>query len=118
MRAEKGVRYFWSETEPLPRPLQAKEVRFKIRKGVLYHFEKIEFNGLTALKEKKALGYFVETSGIVPLKQNRVYSPERLKRGVANLEEVLNRMGYQDAKVTVGKIEQDDKTGGVSVRWM
>jgi outer membrane protein insertion porin family len=113
---KKGVRYFWSETEPLPRPLQAREVRFKIRKGVLFHFEKIEFTGLTALKEKKALGYFIETSGLVPLKQNRVYSPERLKRGVANLEEVLNRTGFQDAKVTVGKIEQDPKTGKVSVR--
>ena len=113
---KKGVRYFWNETEPLPRPMQAREVRFKIRKGVLFHFEKIEFTGLTALKEKKALGYFIETSGLVPLKQNRVYSPERLKRGVANLEEVLNRMGYQDAKVTVGKIEEDTKKGAVSVR--
>ena len=113
---KKGVRYFWSETEPLPRPLQAREVRFKIRKGVLFHFEKIEFTGLTALKEKKALGYFIETSGLVPLKQNRVYSPQRLKRGVANLAEVLNRMGFQEAKVTVGKIEQDEKTGRVSVR--
>jgi outer membrane protein assembly complex protein YaeT len=112
----KGQRYFWNETEPLPRPLQAREVRFKIRKGVLYHFDKIEFNGLTAIKQKKALSYFIETSGLVPLKQNRVYSPERLKRGVANLEQVLNRMGYEHATVTVGKIEQDDKTGGVTVR--
>ena len=113
---KKGTRYFWNETEPLPRPLQASEVRFKIRKGVLFHFEKIEFTGLTALKEKKALSYFIETSGLLPLKQNRVYSPERLKRGVANLEEVLNRMGFQDAKVTVGKIEQEEKSGSVIVR--
>ena len=113
---KKGVRYFWNETEPLPRPLHAREVRFKIRKGILFHFEKLEFTGLEAIKEKKALGYFIETSGIMPLKQNRVYSPERLKRGVANLEEVLNRMGYQDAKVTIGKIQQDDKTGSVLAR--
>ena len=113
---KKGVRYFWNETEPLPRPLQAKEVIFKIRPGVLFHYEKLEFNGLAALTEKKARSYFIETSGAVPLKQNRVYSPERLQRSVANLEQVLNRMGYEDAKVTVGKIEQDDKTGSVSVR--
>ncbi len=113
---KKGVRYFWNETEPLPRPLQAKEVIFKIRPGVLFHYEKLEFHGLEALTEKKARSYFIETSGAVPLKQNRVYSPERLQRSVGNLEQVLNRMGYEDAKVTVGKIEQDDKTGSVSVR--
>jgi outer membrane protein insertion porin family len=112
----KHVRYFWNETEPLPRPLRATEVRFKIRKGVLFHFDKLEFNGLTALTEKKARSYFIETSGLVPLKQNRIYAPEHLKNSVANLEQVLSRMGYQDAKVTIGKIEQDDRTGNVSVR--
>jgi len=115
-KSKKGVRYFWNETEPLPRPLRGKEVRFKIRKGVLFHLDKLEFTGLTALTEKKTRSYFIETSGAVPLKQNRVYSPERLQRSVANVEQVLNRMGYEDAKVTVGKIEQDDKTGSVSVR--
>jgi len=113
---KKGQRFFWNETEPLPRPLNARRVRFNIRKGVLFHYEKLEFTGLAALTEKKARGYFIETSGIMPLKQNRVYSPARLQRSVANLEQVLNRMGYQDAKVTVGKIEQDDKTGSVNVR--
>ena len=113
---KKGQRFFWNETEPLPRPLNARRVRFNIRKGVLFHYQKLEFTGLAALTEKKARGYFIETSGIMPLKQNRVYSPARLQRSVANLEQVLNRMGYQDAKVTVGKIEQDDKTGSVNVR--
>lgn len=108
--------YTWSETEPLPRPLRAVHVRFRIKKGVLYHYDKIEFNGLTALPEKKALGYFIETSGLVPLKQNRVYSPGRLKNSVANLGQVLSRMGFQDARVTVGKFEQDDQTGNITVR--
>jgi outer membrane protein insertion porin family len=112
----KRQRFVWSETEPLPRPLRATEVRFRIKKGVLFHFDKLEFKGLAALTEKKARTYFIQTGGLVPLKQNRVYSPEHLKSSVANLEEVLNRMGYQDAKVTVGRIEQDDTTGNVSVR--
>jgi outer membrane protein insertion porin family len=115
---EKGTRsrYIWSETEPLPRPLRATEVRFRIKKGVLFHFQKLEFKGLTALTEKKARGYFIQTGGLVPLKQNRVYSPEHLKNGVANLSQVLSRMGFEDAKVSVGRIEQDDETGDVSVR--
>src|ERR1700748_1182315 len=31
------TRYVWNETEPLPRPLRAVEVRFRIKKGLLYH---------------------------------------------------------------------------------
>jgi outer membrane protein assembly complex protein YaeT len=111
-----GARYVWNDTEPLPRPLRARQVSFRIKKNVLYHYDQLKFNGLTALPEKKARRYFIETSGLVPLKQNRVYSPDRLKRSVANLNEVLNRMGYQDAKVAVGKFEQDDTNGNVNVR--
>jgi len=111
-----SARYFWNETEPLPRPLRAREVRFRIRRGVLFHFDRLGFMGLTAMKEKKARSYFIETGGLVPLKQNRVYSPEHLKNSVANLEQVLNRMGFEDARVTVGEIKQDDRTGNVAVR--
>jgi outer membrane protein assembly complex protein YaeT len=110
------ARYIWNEAEPLPRPLRATEVRFRIKRGVLYHYDELDFNGLTALPEKKARSYFIETSGLVPLKQNRVYSPDRLKNSVANLGEVLNRMGFQDARVTVGKFGQDDHSGNVNVR--
>src|SRR5579864_6191646 len=73
-----GAQYVWNETEPLPRPLRAKQVEFRIRKGVLYHYYKLEFNGLNALTPRKARSFFIETGGIVPLKQNRVYSPARL----------------------------------------
>jgi outer membrane protein assembly complex protein YaeT len=108
--------YVWNETEPLPRPLKAREVEFQIHRGVLYHYDKLEFYGLTALPEKKARGYFIETSGLVPLKQNRVYSPDRLKRSVINLGEVLDRMGFRDQDVSVARLDQDDETGKVSVQ--
>jgi outer membrane protein insertion porin family len=110
------ARFLWNQNEPLPRPLRAREVRFRIKKGVLYHYDKLEFRGLTALTEKKARTYFIETGGVVPLKRNRVYSPNRLKNSVANLEQVLSRMGFQDARVTVGKFNQDERTGNVDVR--
>lgn len=110
------AQYVWNENEPLPRPLRARRVVFRIQKGVLYHYENLEFTGLTAIPKKKALGYFIETSGLVPLKQNRFFSPQHLKTSVANLSQVLDRMGFEEAKVTVGKLEQDDRTGNVNVR--
>ena len=45
--------YTWTETEPLPRPLRVTEVRFHIKKGLLFHYEQLQFSGLTALPEKK-----------------------------------------------------------------
>lgn len=115
---EDGTRaqYVWNETEPLPRPLRAKRVEFKIEKGVLFYYSKLEFNGLTALTPKKARRYFVQTGGIVRLKRNRVYSPGRLKRSLANLSEVLDRMGYREQEVKAGKLDKDDRTGKVSLR--
>jgi len=108
--------YVWNQNEPLPRPLRARRVEFRIRRGILYHYTELKFTGLTAISEKKAETYFIETSGLIPLKKYRFYSPERLKRSVASLSEALDRMGFQDVKVTVGKADQDDATGNVLVR--
>ena len=112
------LRHGWKDNqeEPLPRPLLAREVHFFIQSGVRYHYVKLRFSGLTALPVKRARAFFVETSGIIPLKQNRIYSPERLRRGIGNLELALNRLGYQDARVTATNIVQNDGTGAVEAQ--
>ena len=104
---------------PLPRPLEIRKVRFRIRTGVLYHFKRLDFEGLTALSEKSARPYFLETGVLLKLKSTRIYTPERLNRGLAALKEQLLRLGYEAATVTAGSLEQNDRTGevhaGVSV---
>src|SRR5437773_2748510 len=42
-----------SEREPLPRPIYARKVQFKIHKGVLYHYAAVEFQGLQSMPEKQ-----------------------------------------------------------------
>jgi outer membrane protein assembly complex protein YaeT len=91
-------------------------VRFEIEKGVLFHFRDLEISGLSAIPDKKARGYFIETGGLFTLKQNRIYSPDRLKRSVANLTGELNRLGFQDASVFATNFGLDPKTGGLNVR--
>lgn len=112
------VSYVWRDAnqEPLPRPTRARRVEFKIRKGVLYHYADVAFTGLSALSQKRARGFFYETSGLIRLKRNRVYSPERLKRSVANLSEVLQRMGFQNADVQADDLKRNDRTGDVTVQ--
>jgi len=100
---------------PLPRPLRIKSVHFKIEKGTLYHYEKIAFEGLESIKEKDARAYFIETGTLLSLKRYRIYTPEKLKRGLSNLEEVLDRQGFQDAKAEASEPILDEITGAVSV---
>src|SRR5215204_5167793 len=98
---------------PLPRPLRVKRVHFFIHKGVLYHFKELQFENLEALPEKKAAAFFVESGTLFRLKSNRVYTPERMRRGTRNLTEELERAGYEQAKVTVARLQIDEKTGAV-----
>ena len=108
----------WDEPireEPLPRPLEARQVEFTIHKGVLYHFGDLQFHGLSVLPDKTARSYFIETGALFPLKRNRIFSPDRLKRGLSSLTEVLNRRGYESAQATAETVNRDDRTGRVDV---
>jgi outer membrane protein assembly complex protein YaeT len=101
---------------PLPRPLRVKETRYQIRKGVLFHFATLEFKGLKSIPEKQARSYFVETEILFNNKRARIFTPERLRQGIASLTDILDRQGYREAKITAGQLQQDAKTGAVQVR--
>ncbi|HXU75894.1 MAG TPA: BamA/TamA family outer membrane protein [Methylomirabilota bacterium] len=118
MDLEDGGHLHARETEllenPLPRSLQIRKVHFKIRKGVLYYYEELKFQGLETLPEKQARSYFVETGVLLKLKRTRIYTPTRLDQSVANLAEILERGGYESARVTVESLETNEKTGAVT----
>jgi outer membrane protein assembly factor BamA len=116
---------------PLPRPLRITRAHFHIQKGVLYYFSRLEFQGLppalpkklftatnnpAQLTEKEARSYFVETESLLHTRHSRVYTPERLDRGLASLTDVLDRQGYRDAKAFATQVERDDKSGAVMAR--
>ncbi len=101
---------------PLPRSLRLRQVHFQIRKGVLYHYKTIEFEGLESLRVKQVRSYFVETGALLALQGNRIYTPEKLRHGLASLTDILERQGYRQVKADVIQFMQDDKTGAVSVR--
>jgi len=107
----------WTEPtrDPLPRPMAVKKVRFRIREGILYHYRTIKFEGLTVLAEKEALPYFVEKGLLVPLKRSRVYTPGNLRRSQNNLQDVLERRGYRDARVEISHLDENHQSGEVDV---
>jgi outer membrane protein insertion porin family len=108
--------FHWHQTfyANLPRPLEATHVEFDIHKGVFYYYKDIRFQGLQTVTEKTARSYFYESSPLVPSKRYRVYSPQRFKRSVSNLEDLFDRQGYRDAKVTP-TVATNTHTGEVSV---
>jgi outer membrane protein assembly complex protein YaeT len=112
-----GVTFLWDEAieAPLPTSLRARRVHFKILEGVRYHYEKLVFSGLNTVSEKKARAFFIETGGVLPLARYRIYTPERLRRGLDSLVETLNRNGYAKATATAEEIARDDKKGEVVI---
>ena len=100
---------------PLPRPLQVTEAKFVIHKGVLFHYKNLRFQGLETVRDKDARSYFVETAALLPLKSGRVYTPEKLRRGLSSLTDVLERRGYEQAQAEATELVRDDKSGAVNV---
>ena len=111
--------YSWTNialATPLPRELQARTVHFHVNEGIRYRYGELTFEGLTELRIKEARKFFVETGVLIPLKRTRIYTPQRLQRGLSSLTEVLNRRGYENAEVSVSLTNQNDLTGRVDVR--
>ena len=109
--------FTWTEPlrEPLPRDLKAKHLNFKIDHGLLFFFDEIRFAGVNALTLTEAAHFFIETDAIIKLKSNRIYSPERLNTGLKNLEEALERLGYESASANPTNLVVNTNTGAVSV---
>lgn len=101
--------------DPLPRPLALRKVHFRIRKGPLYHYRSLRFEGLAAIPEKKALAYFVETGAFFTLKNGRIFTPERLRRSLLNLADALDTLGYREVVVSNLPPQLHERTGDVDV---
>ncbi len=109
--------YEWEETirDPLPRPTEARQVEFRIEKGVFYFYGEIQFEGLHAIGTDDANSFFVKRGALVKFKKGRIFTPARLTRGMSSLTDILSRRGYEQAEATAGRIDQDDATGAVNV---
>jgi outer membrane protein insertion porin family len=101
--------------ESLPRPLNAKKVEFVIEKGVRFYYEEVRFSGINAISLRDAAHFFVEVDAIVKLKENRVYTPDKLRSSVRNLEEALERLGYESASALSTNLMVNRNTGVVTV---
>ena len=110
--------FVWTEPlgEPLPRPFQAKKLTFQIEPGVLFYFDEVSFFGIDNLIPlRDAAHFFIETDALVRVRKNRRYSPEKLSNGIKNLQDALERLGYQSAGVLATNLVVQTNTGAVTV---
>jgi outer membrane protein assembly complex protein YaeT len=107
----------WRDTlgEPLPGTLRARRVHFTIHEGVRYHYRDLRFEGLTTIESEAALGYFVDTRGLLKLKANRVYTPGKAESSARALQEALERDGFQNATVVLTDLVREDVTGHIDL---
>lgn len=105
---------------PLPRPLAAEKVVLRIRAGRRFTLREVTFAGLESLRAAEARAFFVGESALIPVASERIYSPGRLQRAVANLQEALRQRGRAEATVEPSRVQVDPATGaarvGVTVR--
>ncbi|MGH7945649.1 MAG: BamA/OMP85 family outer membrane protein, partial [Opitutaceae bacterium] len=100
---------------PLPRPLNAREVRFEVEPGVRHYINAVEFTGLTVMRPKDARSFFRSDTTLFLNARTNAYSPSRVSRAVDALLGELRRRGYAGADVRA-TAEPDDGTGKVTVR--
>jgi hypothetical protein len=64
---------------------------------------------------KDAAHFFIETDALWPTKKHRRYSPEKLQNGLKNLEEALQRIGYEDPGVIATNLVVHTNSGAVTL---
>ncbi|GAB1488705.1 hypothetical protein MASR2M8_11520 [Opitutaceae bacterium] len=99
----------------LPRPLEAKEVRFEVTRGVRYRVSAVEFTGLKTLAVEDAVEVIRPSGGLLPGGMARIYAPGRLQRALDVLLDEFHQRGYAEAAVTVRNLVINDATGDVDL---
>ncbi|WP_414664337.1 BamA/OMP85 family outer membrane protein [Horticoccus sp. 23ND18S-11] len=113
--AEKRAVFDPTFENPLPRPLRARDVAFKLTPGPRYYVADVEFTGLTALAPAKARSLFRFESALFGSARTNPFSPSRVARAADALTGELRQRGYAESDVRVEN-QADDQTGRVVVR--
>ncbi len=100
---------------PLPRPLSAREVKFKLQRGVRSHVETVEIVGLEAVSAKRARAFFRSDATLLATAKANAFSPARLNRGADSLLGELRQKGYAESDVQAKKMAESP-AGEVAVR--
>jgi len=101
---------------PLPRPLAARTVEFRVKPGARWHVDSVEITGLTVLPVKTARRYFRTESMLFILAKTNAYSPSHVESAAGALLGELRQRGYANAVVHAYAAKVDEASGAVALR--
>ena len=102
-------------SEPLPRPLAARELRLVAVPGLRAVVEEVEIDGLAEIEREDAVAFFRPDAGLYTPASVRAWSPARVRRAAAQLREALRARGFSEATVRVDETWPDPETGEVKL---
>ncbi len=102
-------------TAPVPRPLDASAVAFRVRAGVRWRVAHVRINGLAALPPDEAVAFFRTDAVLLNVAQANAFSRGQLNRSAGALLDELRRRGHAEATVRAEVAGVDRKTGEVSI---
>ena len=100
---------------PLPRPLSAVKVRFKVKPGVRFYIDTVEFSGLSFMRPKDTRRFYRSDTTLFANARTNAYSPSRVSRASDALLAEFHQRGYAESDVRA-ESQVDEKTGKVAVR--
>lgn len=84
---------------PLPRPIDAEKVRFRVQRGVRSYVDAVEVEGLTVLPVERAQDFFRTKGTWIAEKRTNAYAPSRVNRAADALLAELRQRGHIEAEV-------------------
>jgi outer membrane protein assembly complex protein YaeT len=108
---------WWDGAEELnvPTDLAVMSAHFEVIRGVLFYYDELAFEGLSALSTVEAQRFFVTQDALLNLKTARRFSADGLQSSMRRLRRELLNRGYRDAMVKMGKQTVERETGRVRV---
>ncbi len=100
----------------MPRPLEARAVRFQVKPGARWHVDSVEITGLTVLPAKTARAFFRMESMLFVRAKTNAYSPSHVGSAAGALLGELRQRGYADAVVRAEAVKIDEASGAVALR--
>ncbi len=100
---------------PIPRPLAARALAFRVAPGVRWRVANVLIDGLTVLPIKEGQAYFRSDATLFIVAGTNAYSKSQLNRSENALLDELKRRGYAEATVRAEVVAVNEKTGAVTV---
>lgn len=100
----------------LPVDVRADRAIFELRPGVLFYYDSVTVEGVTAFPEQKLERYFIPGGVLIRGRRELAYTPGNLSQRIQRLLLALKSEGYRSAQLLESEVQRDAQSGAVQVQ--